>query len=379
MKVLAFTPQYLPVAGGIEMIVADLSAALRGRGVETAVVTDTIGDLPRFEIIADTRIHRLSLARPLRDSNLQDTLANIQEISRIVAVEQPDLLHIHSATQASVFYLDRIFRKHGSHPPFIVTQHGALEDSDKTQVTRRMILGADLLTAVSQAALASAIEATGRAADSRRIYNGIATDPEFPAPRAMPPRHTLLCVGRMQREKGFDLAIDALAAIRGRGLEAELVLVGHGEDGRQFEGQARALGISQYVRFLGAIERKQVRQLMAESSILLAPSRTREGFCLAAAEAAGVGTPCVVSDVGGLPETVEHAATGFVVPSEDVEALVRSIALILSDRELWSRLSARAHEHARSKFGLDRCVDSYAAAYRDVVESGKMGWKCDTK
>lgn len=361
------------------MIVADLSAALRGRGIETAVVTDTIGELPRFEVIADTRIHRLSLARSLRSSNLQDTLANIQEISRIIAVEQPDLLHIHSATQASVFYLDRIFRKHGSRAPFIVTQHGALEDSDKTQVTRRMILGADLLTAVSQAALASAIEATGRTADSRRIYNGIATCPELPAPRATPPRHRLLCVGRIQREKGFDLAIDALAAIRSRGLEAELVLVGHGEDQRAFEDRARALGISKHVRFLGAIERKRVRQLMAESSILLAPSRTREGFCLAAAEAASVGTPCVVSDVGGLPETVEHAATGFVVPSEDVEALVRSITLILSDRELWSQLSARGYEHARAKFGLDRCVDSYEAAYRDVLESSRMGRKCDTK
>lgn len=377
MKVLAFTPLYLPVAGGIEMIVADLAAALKGRGIETAVVTDTIGELPAFDVIADTRIHRLSLAKSLRNSNLGETLANIHAISRIIAEERPDVLHVHSATQASVFYLDRIIRKQGSRIPLIVTQHGTLEESDKTQVTRRMILGADLLTAVSGAALASAIAFTGRTADSRKIYNGVAPHADFPANRTMPPRHKLLCVGRMQREKGFDLAIEAVAAIRSRGLEADLVLAGYGEDQPRFEDQARALGISQHVQFLGALDRMRVRQLMAESSILLAPSRTREGFCLAAVEAASVGTPCVVSDVGGLPETVEHAATGFVVPNEDVESLVRSITRILSDRGLWSQLSARAREQSRAKFGFGQCVDSYMTAYRDMLESGKGGRRCD--
>lgn len=376
MKVLAFTPLYLPVAGGIEMIVADVSAALRGRGIETAVITDTIGQLPPFEVIADTRIHRLSLAKSLRNSNLQDTLANIHEMSRIMAAERPDVLHVHSATQASVFYLDRILRKQQSQIPLIATQHGTLEENDRTQVTRRMILAADLLTAVSEAALASAIAFAGRTAESRKIYNGIATDPDFPANRNMPPRHRLLCVGRMQREKGFDLAIEALAAIRNGGVEADLALVGYGEDQPQFEQRASALGISQYVEFLGTLDRMCVRRLMAESTILLAPSRTREGFCLAAAEAASVGTPCIVSDVGGLPETVEHDVTGLVVPNEDVATLARSITRLILDGGLWSRLSKQAYEQSRAKFGFERCVDSYAAAYRDVLEGSKKGQRC---
>jgi glycogen(starch) synthase len=376
MKVLAFTPLYLPVAGGIEMIVADVSAALRGRGIDTAIITDTVGQLPPFEIIGDTRIHRLSLAKSLRSSNLQDTLANIHAMSRIMAAEQPDILHVHSATQASVFYLDRIFRKQGSQVPLIVTQHGTLEENDKTQVTRRMILGADLLTAVSDAALASAIEFAGRTAASRKIYNGIATDPDSRAGREMPPRHKLLCVGRMQREKGFDLAIEALAALRDGGLEADLALVGYGEDQPRFEHRVGELGLSQHVQFLGTLDRAQVRTLMAESSILLAPSRTREGFCLAAAEAATVGTPCIVSDVGGLPETVEHEVTGLVVPNEDIDSLARSARRLLLDRDLWSRLSRQAHERSRVRFGFERCVDSYVAAYRDVLEGGKKDQRC---
>lgn len=378
MKVLAFTPLYLPVAGGIEMMVADLSAALKGRGIETAVVTETVGDLPRSEVIAGTSVNRLSLTRSLRDSNLQNTLANIHEISRILDVERPDVLHVHSATQASVFYLDRILRKQGSHAPLIVTQHGTLEENDKTQVTHRMIQGARLLTAVSDAALSSAVELTGRTGESRRIYNGIAMPPGFAANRSAPPRHKLLCVGRLQREKGFDVAIEALAGLRQGGIDAELALVGYGEDRPQFEEQARALGIGRQVTFHGPLDRMQVRRLMAETSILLAPSRTREGFCLAAAEACSVGTPCVVSDVGGLPETVEHAVAGLVVPNGDIESLKQAIARILTEPGLWRRLSAGAYDQSRVKFSLDRCVDSYEAAYRDVWKRPKGDSECDT-
>lgn len=359
------------------MLVADLGAGLRGRGIDMAVVTDTVGDLPAFEVIAGTPVHRLNLTRALRESNLQDTLANMQAISRIIAAERPDMLHVHSATQASVFYLDRILRKQESPAPVVVTQHGTLEEKDKTQVTRRMILGARMLTAVSQAALSSAIEFTGRTAESRRIYNGIAMPAEFSAGRAMPPRHELLCVGRMQREKGFDIAIDALAVLRKDGIDARLTLVGYGEDQGQFEDQARSLGLGAHVGFLGALDRMQVRRLMAESSVLLAPSRTREGFCLAAAEAASVGTPCVVSNVGGLPETVDHELTGLVVPQNGAPSLAGSVARILSEPGLWGRLSAAAYDRARAKFSLERCVDNYAAAYRDVLQNNETNQACD--
>lgn len=368
MRVLAFTPLYLPVVGGIEMLVSDLSVAMRTHGIDTSVVTETVSGLPSFEVIADTRVHRLNMTTSLRDSNLKDTLANIHAMSHIVGLERPDILHLHCATQASVFYLDRILRRDGPQTPLIVTQHGVLEETDKTQVTRQMLLRADLLTAVSDAALASAVEFSGRTADSRKINNGVATYPQYGANRTRPSTHKLLCVGRMQREKGFDLAIEALAVMRERGVHAELTMVGYGEDWPQFEERARALGLSEHVVFLGALDRVHVRQLMAESSILLAPSRTREGFCLAVVEAATVGTPCVVSDVGGLPETVEHGLTGLVVPTDDLELLVSAVTRLLSDDALWSKLSAGAYQQSRMRFGLDQCVNSYLTAYDDVRE-----------
>jgi len=370
MKILAFTPLYLPVTGGIEMIVADLSSGLNARGIETAVVTDKVGDLPEFETINGTRVHRLNFARPMQDSDLRSTLLNIQALSRILDEERPDILHVHSASQAAIFYLDRVLSKRLSRPPIVVTQHGCLESPDKAEVTRRMILDADLLTAVSQAALESAVAFTGRTSPSLVIRNGITIHSEFPRARTIPERHRLLCVGRMQREKGFDIAIDAMANIIERGVRAELVLVGYGEDRSKLEERSRDLGISQHVIFLHPLERSRVRQLMAESSILLAPSRTREGFSLVAAEAASVGTPCIVSDIGGLPETVEHEVTGLVVPNENVEAFAHSIRLTLSDPSFWFQLSMQSYDRSRERFDLARCIESYASAYRKVVANG---------
>jgi glycosyltransferase involved in cell wall biosynthesis len=379
MKVLAFTPLYLPVAGGIEMIVADLSSALRRHGIETAVVTDAVGYLPGFEIIDGTHVHRLPLARCLRDSNLQNALSNIQALSRILEIERPDILHVHSATQAGAFYLERVLKKQAARLPLVVTQHGALESTDKTDISRRLITAADLLTAVSREALASAIAFTGRTAPAQVIHNGIAIDAGVPVARVMPERHRLLCVGRMEYRKGFDLAIEALAIVLERGVSAELLLVGHGENRPQFELRAQALQVSEHVRFLGTLDRSRVKELMAESSILLVPSRTpREGFGLVAAEAASVGTPCIVSDVGGLPETVKHNVTGFVVSNEDVEALGSCIVQILTDGSLWSRLSARSYEHATESFSLAACVDGYAAAYRRVLGANRTDVQCGT-
>ena len=155
--------------------------------------------------------------------------------------------------------------------------------------------------------------------------------------------------------------------MRARGIDADLDLIGYGEDRAEFEALAATRGVAAHVRFLGPLDRDDVRTAMAECALLLAPSRTREGFGLVAAEASSAGTPCVVSDVGGLPETVTHEVSGLVVPRDDAASLERAIARILSEPALWRRLSAGAWHTSRARFGLDRCVDSYDAAYRDVL------------
>ena len=169
-------------------------------------------------------------------------------------------------------------------------------------------------------------------------------------------------------EKGFDLAIVALAAVRRSGFDAELTLIGQGENRKFFVETAAAHGVAEHVRFAGVLDRVETRRAIANSTLVLVPSRTREGFSLVAAEAASCGVPCVAARTGGLPETVEDGVTGVLVPPEDAEALAAAIVGLLGDRAGLRDLGANARRMARGKFDMDRCVESYLNVYRNLMD-----------
>ncbi|MFH1417846.1 MAG: glycosyltransferase family 4 protein, partial [Planctomycetota bacterium] len=88
----------------------------------------------------------------------------------------------------------------------------------------------------------------------------------------------------------------------------------------------------------------------------------RESMSNSVIEAMARGIPCVVSDVGGLPETVDDGRTGFVVPSDRPERYAEALDYLLSDRATFARFSNAAVERVRSDFDL-------AATLRRTVET----------
>ena len=139
MKVLALTPQYLPVMGGIEILLGMLIPRLRQYSVETVVVTDKdqFGQLLDHELVEDTIVHRLNFRKAMREFGPTGTLAIQQQLRSILDAEKPDLIHMHSAVQHGAWYLQRAIKKMPSRPPLIITQHGGLEQSDRLAFVRR--------------------------------------------------------------------------------------------------------------------------------------------------------------------------------------------------------------------------------------------------
>jgi glycogen(starch) synthase len=373
MKVLAITPQYLPVLGGIEVLVGALAASFRKKSVETIVVTDT-GEknlLSEFEYVDSTAVHRLPFLSTLRAQNPIAVLTLAQRLDRILADVGPDLIHMHSAVQLSAWAVDRVFKKLSTVPPFVVTQHGVLQPEDQFNVARTLMLRADVLTAVSQSVLESAAAFTQRTHGTLVIPNGVEEHDLIPRPNRFEPPFVLTCVGRLRKEKGFDLAIAALAQVRARGLDASLLLIGQGGDRRDFEIAAAFHDMEPHVRFTGVLEQAETRRAIADSTLVLAPSRTREGFSLVAAEAAMAGVPCIASRVGGLAETVQDGVTGILVPPEDASGLADAIAGVLTDRSRLQLLSANAQNTAGERFSMDKCAERYLKLYRDLI--GRLG------
>ncbi len=152
-------------------------------------------------------------------------------------------------------------------------------------------------------------------------------DPGAPDPAT--PRAGLLYVGRLSREKGVGVLLDAVA-----GTGVRLRIVGDGPDRVALE--ARAPG---HVAFLGALSRVDVLREMANAQALVVPSLWYEGFPMVVVEAFAQGTPVIASEIGGLAEVVSAGRTGALVPPGDAATLRARISDVLGapDRASWGK------------------------------------------
>lgn len=179
---------------------------------------------------------------------------------------------------------------------------------------------------------------------------------------------TLLCVGRIQALKGFDIAISATAEVAHRGIgNIRLVVVGgpSGPSGdaelAMLKGLAADLGIADQVTFVGPKNHEDLPSYYQAADLLLMPSRS-ESFGLVAAEAQASGLPVIASAVGGLPYVVADGDSGVLIEGHSPSAFAAAIDKILSspdDHELM-RSSAVAHATRFSWKGtVDRLLELY--------------------
>jgi len=158
-------------------------------------------------------------------------------------------------------------------------------------------------------------------------------------------RPLLLFVGRIQRLKGADLAIGALAELRDP--HAELAIVGgpSGPDGdaelAHLHAMVADLALETRVRFVAPQPHEHLVSYYRAADVCVVPSQA-ESFGLVALEAAACGTPVVASDVGGLRSLVDHGKTGYLVEQRDPVEFARAIERVLTGNTLALRAGAIA-------------------------------------
>ena len=152
----------------------------------------------------------------------------------------------------------------------------------------------------------------------------------------------VIFVGQIIPGKGLDLLLEAIALLRGRGLDATLDVVGaiDGWEAPEFQGHRAALreraarpDLTGAVNFLGFSE--NVPALLSRASVHCCPSRPdlREGFGLVVLEAKLAGVPSVVTPSGNLPEMIEHTRDGWLCPRADAEAIAEGLERFLTRPE----------------------------------------------
>jgi glycogen(starch) synthase len=182
--------------------------------------------------------------------------------------------------------------------------------------------------------------------DPRDLEPVLATDlDELRARYAKPDERLVLLVGRLVYEKGFHLALDALAPVIRRFGDVRFVVAGTGTAEAELKRQARRLRLTRQGTFLGWVGDDMLHALYRVADLCIVPS-IYEPFGLVALEAMASGCLCVVADTGGLREVVPGDGTvGLRFPSRDSEALGEILEQVLSDDEARAQLVAEAREH----------------------------------
>jgi glycosyltransferase involved in cell wall biosynthesis len=188
----------------------------------------------------------------------------------------------------------------------------------------------------------------------RYLPNGMAPGAE-PPPVPQSGGHVLFA-GRLAREKGLDVLMDAARAMP----EVPVVIAGDGPIRQSLEAVAPAS-----VTFVGQRTADELQSLRAEAVAILSPSSWYENAPITVLEAMRDGRPVIVSSLGGQPELVEEGA-GLAVRPRDAGALVSAIRRVWGDRSLASEMGRASRRRLLALYTLDRHVTELEGIYREV-------------
>lgn len=400
--------------GGMNVYVRQLSSALARRGVSCDVYTRSWSRAlpPVVEVEPGLKVHHVAAGppEPLPKEDLSEVVADFTEsvLARIgaAATDRPDVIHAHYWLSGLAGHVC----KHELGIPLITTFHtldrvkAAANDRELAAETERIraddvtsVLGNQMETerralaegqviGCSDAVLASCtVEAMQLAdlygADPNRIRlvpPGVESAIFSPGERSQarravglsPEGPLLLFAGRIQPLKGAEIALAALAALRGHG-DASLAVIGgpSGPDGDETMAQlhrlAGTLGIEDRVRFVLPQSHELLSSWYRAADVCLVPSRS-ESFGLVALEAAACGTPVVASAVGGLTTLVNHGETGFLVENRHPRQFAVHAQAILDDPALAASMSMAASRRAR-RYTWTAAAESLCSVYESLV------------
>ncbi|MFI5776501.1 glycosyltransferase family 4 protein [Nocardia sp. NPDC051570] len=181
--------------------------------------------------------------------------------------------------------------------------------------------------------------------------------PSEPQPGTPP---TVLCVRRLERRMGIDVLLRCWPAVTDRHPDARLIIVGTGTAEPALRTQAAA---DDSIRFTGRVDDAELIRLYARATCTVIPSLALEGFGLIALESLAAGRPPIVTDCGGLPDSVRELDPTLIVPPADPDALAERLAAAL-DGAAPTPTQCRAHAET---FSWDRAARRHLDLYRELA------------
>lgn len=365
MRIMVWTNSFWPQIGGVEVLGTRLFQALKARSHEFLIVTRRISiRLPGEAMYCGIPVYRFPTLQALSEGDVDQLAQMRQQMFQLKLSFRPDLIYFYHVGPEMFLYRE-IIQDHSI--PVLVTLHGTFPDQCflPAALIREVLASANWITVCSAAVLDKTRRQLPEIVSSSSVIANSLEEPHLdPAPISFEAPN-LLCIGRIVPEKGFDLALIALASLIHRFPTLRLVIAGDGELLPDLKQQAARLQISNYVDFMGWVIPEKIPALINESTMVVMPSR-EEPFGLVALQASQMARPVVASWVEGLSEIIVDKETGLLVEKEDTQALADAIAFLLDHPEVAVQMGQNGRNRAREVFNWDRYVNAYDQLFQQL-------------
>ncbi|WP_391205239.1 glycosyltransferase family 4 protein [Psychrobacillus sp. L4] len=183
-------------------------------------------------------------------------------------------------------------------------------------------------------------------------------------------KKVIIYTGRLTELKGVRYLLEALGKLKKVRQDWVCWIVGSGDEEEKLRIISKDLGLEDYVHFLG--KRDDVPSLLGKSDIFVLPTLL-ENQPLSLIEAQLAGKACIVSNVGGLPEMVEHKVTGILTPPADSDLLYRNLLILLNNEYLRRSLGSNARKWGMTHWSIDQGIKNLWEVYEEAILMRKNG------
>ena len=370
-----------PTYGGSGVVGTELGLELGQRGHQVHFISYSqpirlTGPQPNIHY------HEVEVSRyPLFDFPPYD-LALATRMAEVSEFYDLDLLHVHYAIPHSVSaMLAKQMLAAGPAKrklPFVTTLHGTDitlvgQDRSYLPITRFSIEQSDGVTAISEYLRERTVREFEVRNEIKVIYNFVNCDvyvrddgaEQRRAEFVTPDERLLVHLSNFRPVKRLADVIEVFDRVHKK-IPSKLLLIGDGPDRSQAEWLAMRKGIHDDVIFLGKQDR--VNEKLAMADVMLLPSQL-ESFGLAALEAMACEVVPIATNVGGIPEVIEHGKNGFLAEVGDVETMAQCAIEILADESKLRAMGKASRTSAQARFCASKIIPQYEEFYRRVVGS----------
>lgn len=338
-RLMVVAPYFYPKIGGVENYAYNVARRLYDDGgYRVGVITsNTAASAYEREVIDGIVVHRLPVW--LKISNTPVNPLWYRYCKRIFSAERPDIIHVH----APVPFMADVAARAAAGVPVVLTYHAG------SMIKGRWPIDALIRLYERTFLLALFRRVTALVVVSRRVAQehsprfgaktfvippGVDLEQFTPAPLPVP-LEIVTFVGRIEHHsewKGIEPLLRAMRRVREKCPRARLELVGDGDAVGHYARRAATLGIKDGVTFCGPRTGHALAAAYRRAGVVVLPSLSdAESFGMVLVEAMASGRPVIGSNVGGIPEVIDHEVNGLLVPSNDPEALACAIMRVLDD------------------------------------------------